>query len=184
VVEQETPDWFDAHYLATNDPHAQSGFTGDAARWEAARRAIVRGIDGPGSLLDVGCANGLLMESLVRWSAFPIEPYGVDFADGLVALARRRLPGWADRFFLADVRTWTPPRLFDFVHVRLDMLDLRDVRAFGRRVIVSSDGSFRRPESLKAQPVADILRARGWNVREHYERHDAQAVEIAVAWTL
>lgn len=177
---EETPQWFDARYLATDDERAQSGFTGSAARWEAARRAIVRGIDAPGTLLDVGCANGLLMESIVRWSPFPIEPWGLDFAPGLVALARRR---FADRVFLADVTTWTPPRTFDFVHVRLDMLDLRDVRAFGRRVIVSSDGSFRRPDSPKAQDVVATLRARGWNVDGCYERHDEHAVEISVAWT-
>ena len=86
----ESPEWYDARYLATDDPRAQSGFTGSAARWEAARRLIARGIDAPGTLLDVGCANGLLMESLASWSAFPIEPYGVDFAPGLVTLTRER----------------------------------------------------------------------------------------------
>ena len=105
-MDQETPAWFEARYLATDDPRAQSGFTGSAARWEA-----------------------------------------------------------------------------DFVHVRLDMLELRDVRAFGRCVIVSSDGSFRRPDSPKAHPVVDVLRTRGWNVDGCYERDDEHAVEIAVAWT-
>jgi hypothetical protein len=179
-TDADTPEDFDARYLATRDPRAQSGFTGSEKRWEAARRAIARAIDAPGTLLDIGCANGLLMDSLVRWSAFAIEPYGVDFAPGLVALARERFP---DRVFQADIATWTPPRTFDFVHVRLDMLDLRDVREFGRRVIVSSDGSFRRPDSPKAQNVVDVLRARGWNVDGCYERSDAQAVEISVAWT-
>jgi SAM-dependent methyltransferase len=177
---EETPEWFDARYLATDDPRAQSGFTGSEARWEAARRAIVRGIDAPGTFLDVGCANGLLMESAERWSASPIEAWGVDFAPGLVALAKRR---FGDRVFEADIATWTPPRAFDFVHVRLDMLDLRDVRAFGRRIIVSSDGSFRRPESPKARNVTDVLRARGWNVDGCYERSDEHLVEISVAWT-
>jgi len=177
---EETAEWYDARYLATDDERAQSGFTGSAARWEAARRAIVRGIDAPGTLLDVGCANGLLMHSLARWSPFPIEPYGVDFAPGLVALARRR---FADRVFHADIATWMPPRVFDFIHVRLDLLDLRDVRSFGRRIIVSSDGSFRRPDSPKAVDVAATLRARGWNVEGHYERHDEHAVELHVAWT-
>lgn len=177
---EETAEWFDARYLATDDERAQSGFTGSVARWEAARRLIARGIDAPGTLLDVGCANGLLMESLARWSAFPIEPWGLDFAPGLVALARRRFP---DRVFLGDVTTWAPPRTFDFVHVRLDMLDLRDVRAFGRRVIVSSDGSFRRPDSLRAENVVNVLRARGWNVDGCYERDDEHQVELSVAWT-
>jgi len=177
---EETSEWFDARYLATDDERAQSGFSGSAARWEAARRAIVRGIDTPGTFLDVGCANGLLMESVARWSAFPIEPWGVDFAPGLLALARRRFP---DRIFQADVTTWVPPRIFDFVHVRLDMLHLRDVRAFGKRIIVSSDGSFRRPDSPKAADVASVLRERGWDVDGCHERSDEHAVEIAVAWT-
>ena len=132
----------------------------------------------------MGCANGLLMESLARWSAHPIEPYGVDFAPKLVELARARLPAWRDRIVLGDVRSWNPPHAFDFVHLRLDMLSLRDVRPFGRRVIVSSDGSFARPDSPKAECVADVLRARGWKIAgEVYERSDEHAVEIAVAWT-
>ena len=179
----ETPEEIEAAYLATDDPCAQSGFRGSEARWEAARRAIAAGIDAPGTLLDVGCANGLLMESLARWSAHPIEPYGVDFAPKLVSLARRRLPAWSDRLFVADVRRWATPRAFDFVHVRLDMLHLRDPRAFGRRIIVSSDGSFAHPDSPKAERVADVLRARGWTIRgETYERSDEHAVEISVAW--
>jgi len=178
-----TPELVEALYLATDDARAQSGFRGSAARWEAARRAISRGIDAPGTLLDVGCANGLLMESLARWSPHAIEPYGLDFAPKLVDVARTRLPAWRDRIFIGDVRSWNPPCVFDFVHVRLDMLSLRDVRAFGRRVIVSSDGSFARPESPKAERVADALRARGWTVAgEVYERSDEHAVEISVAW--
>ncbi|HEY1958569.1 MAG TPA: methyltransferase domain-containing protein [Polyangiaceae bacterium] len=180
----ESPEWFDAQYLATDDPRAQSGFRGSAARWEAARRPITRGIDAPGALLDVGCANGLLMESLTRWSSHAIEPYGVDFAPALVARAKERLPVWDEHIFLADVSTWAPPRAFDFVHVRLDMLDLRDVRSFGRRVIVSSDGSFARTDSERAARVAHALRSRGWTlVGETYARDDEQGVEIAVAWT-
>ena len=180
----ETPEAYDAQYLATDDPRAQSGFRGSDARWEAARRTIARGIDADGALLDVGCANGLLMESLARWSEHAVEPWGVDFAPGLVELARRRLPAWRDRIFLADVRAWTPPRAFDFVHVRLDMLELRaSWRELGRRVIVSSDGSFRRPDSLRAENVVNVLRARGWNVEGYYERSDEHLVEISVAWT-
>ncbi len=61
-----TPEWFDAHYLGSDDARAQSGFRGSDARWEAARRLIACAVDAPGTLLDVGCANGLLMESLAR----------------------------------------------------------------------------------------------------------------------
>ena len=62
------------------------------------------------------CANGLLMESIVEWAAFPVEPYGLDFAPRLVARARERLPRWADRIFLGEALTWEPPHRFvDFL---------------------------------------------------------------------
>jgi 2-polyprenyl-3-methyl-5-hydroxy-6-metoxy-1,4-benzoquinol methylase len=38
-------------------------------------------IDRPGTFLDVGCANGLLMASVARWSRgrrLPVETYGVE----------------------------------------------------------------------------------------------------------
>src|SRR5436190_17366021 len=96
------PPVFEDAYLSSDDPRAQSGFRGDEARWESVRRPIVQAIDGAGTFLDVGCANGYLLESLVRWSPHPIEPYGLDFAAKLVELARQRLPSWADRFFVGD----------------------------------------------------------------------------------
>ncbi|HYZ77886.1 MAG TPA: class I SAM-dependent methyltransferase [Gaiellaceae bacterium] len=79
---------YEEYYLASDDPRRQSGFGGDEARWEAARRPIVRAIDRPASYLDVGGATGYLLESLVRWSPCRIEPYGLDFSPRLVALAR------------------------------------------------------------------------------------------------
>jgi hypothetical protein len=51
---------------------------------------IVDGIDSDGTFLDLGCANGPLMESVVEWAAergHRIEPYGVDLAPGLAQLA-------------------------------------------------------------------------------------------------
>ena len=73
---------------------------------------------------------------------------------------------------------------FDYVHIRLDTCELRDARAFGRRVIVSSDGSFTRPDSPKASDVAAILHARGWQIAgAAYERSDEHRVELSVAWT-
>jgi SAM-dependent methyltransferase len=178
-----TPSDFDRAYLAGADPRAQSGFHGSAARWEAARRAIVEAIDRPGSFLDVGCANGLLMESVAAWSAHPVEPYGIDFAPGLVELARTRLPRWADRIWVADARTWQPPFRFDFVHARLDLDVIDETLRMGRRAIFSSDGSFRRPDSPRAEPVAELLRDRGLEVAGGlYRSSDEHLVEISVAW--
>jgi hypothetical protein len=178
-----TPSDFDQAYLASDDSRAQSGFHGSAERWEAARRPIVEAIDRAGTFLDVGCANGLLMESVAAWSSFAIEPYGVDFAPGLVEVARKRLPQWADRIWVGDAEFWQPPVRFDFAHTRVEIPGLENILGFGRRVIVSSDGSFRRPDSPRAEPVAERLRNLGVDVAgELYERSDEQLVEISVAW--
>jgi SAM-dependent methyltransferase len=178
-----TPSEFERAYLGTDDPRAQSGFHGSAARWEAARRPIVEAIDRDGTFLDVGCANGLLMESVVAWSKHEIEPYGLDFAPGLVELARKRLPEWADRIWLGDASSWTAPFRFDFVHARIELGSLDRLRMAGRRLIVSSDGSFRRPDSPRAEPVADRLRELGLEVLgELYRSSDEHQVEVAVAW--
>jgi len=55
-----------------------------------------------------------------RWSDVPVEPYGLDLSPQLVALARRRLPHWADRIWQGNALYWTPPRRFDYVRTGLD----------------------------------------------------------------
>lgn len=117
-------------YLRGTTVQAGSGFGGDAARWRARREMIVDGVHRDGTFLDVGCANGLLMESVREWAAergLMIEPYGVDLAPGLVELARRRLPGWAERIVVGNAIDFVPAdgRRFTFVHVLLDVVPLR-----------------------------------------------------------
>src|SRR5207253_1317119 len=51
-------------YLSSDDPRRQSGKNGDEAAWQESRRPIVEALDRNGSFLDVGCANGYLMESI------------------------------------------------------------------------------------------------------------------------
>lgn len=178
-----TPSEFERAYLAGGDARAQSGFHGSPERWRAAREGIVEAIDGDGTFLDVGCANGLLLESVVEWSQFQVEPYGIDFAPGLVHLARGRLPQWADRLWVGDVFSWIPPRGFDFVHARWELDAIDEVRRLGGRAIFSSDGSFRTRESPRAERVADRLRERGVTVTgDVYHRSDEHQVELSVAW--
>jgi 2-polyprenyl-3-methyl-5-hydroxy-6-metoxy-1,4-benzoquinol methylase len=109
-------------YLAADNPYAQAGHSGDASTWEASRGFIAEGIHRSGTFLDCGCANGILMESVHRWGAHKdlrIEPHGVDIVPELVQLARRRLPHWADRVHVGNIRTWRPTQdRFDFVLIR------------------------------------------------------------------
>jgi len=86
--------------LRGQTPQEGSGFGGGGQAWRQARHRITEAITAAGTFLDAGCANGLLMESVATWCAergLAVEPYGTDLAPGLVDLARRRLPHWADR---------------------------------------------------------------------------------------
>jgi 2-polyprenyl-3-methyl-5-hydroxy-6-metoxy-1,4-benzoquinol methylase len=112
-------------YLRGTTPQQGSGFGGDEREWEQARRHITEGMAGDGTFLDVGCANGLLMESVAAWCAergLAVEPYGVDISPALAEIARRRLPRWADRIWTGNAVGWRPPggMRFDYVHILLD----------------------------------------------------------------
>lgn len=99
-------------YLRATTVEGGSGFEGTAAEWRAQREPVVAGIQRDGTFLDAGCANGLLMESARRWCAergVHVEPYGIDLAPGLVELARRRLPQWAERIWVGNAVSWVHP---------------------------------------------------------------------------
>ena len=109
-------------YLATDSPMKQSGFSGTAARWEVLRRPVADCIDRSGSVLDVGCASGHLLECVGRWTearGLQVELHGVDISAELVAIARRRLPELADRLWIGNALEWVPPRKLDFVRTEL-----------------------------------------------------------------
>lgn len=109
-------------YLSAENPYAQAGHGGDAANWEASRGFIAQALHRNGTFLDAGCANGILMESVQRWGAargLAIEPYGLEIVPELAELARRRLPHWAERIFVGNIRNWQPEgERFDYVMLR------------------------------------------------------------------
>jgi SAM-dependent methyltransferase len=110
-------------YLAAATPQGGSGHSGTADDWEYSRGIVAEALCGPGSFLDVGCANGLLMESVARWGAarhMEIEPFGLDIAPALVAQARQRCPNWADRLWVGNALGIVLPRRFDYVRTGLE----------------------------------------------------------------
>jgi SAM-dependent methyltransferase len=162
---------FEEDYLAGDNPRAQSGFGGDEARWEVARRPIADAIDRDGTFLDIGCASGHLLESIVRWSEYSVEPYGLELTPALAELARSRLPHWADRIFVGNGLTWRPPRRFDFVRTELVYVPAERQRAFvgrllgevvapGGRLIVCGYGSPR--SGVPTDPVRATVRSFGF----------------------
>jgi SAM-dependent methyltransferase len=114
-------------YLAADTPWAQSGKGGDAASFERSRSLLVDAMRS-GTFLDVGCASGYLMERMVAWCAragIACEPYGLDIAAELVALAHKRLPNWRDRIFVGNAIEWRPAERFDVVRTGLEYVPAR-----------------------------------------------------------
>lgn len=127
------------YYLADpSNPYRQSGKTGGAKHWEITRRCIAQAVNADGDYLDLGCANGLLLASLVRWCAergFAITPHGVDFIPELIELARQRLPAYAANFHVANTFFWQPPRRYRFAQLLLDAVPPADEHAYVARVL-------------------------------------------------
>jgi SAM-dependent methyltransferase len=110
-------------YLAQEDPILQSGFRGGETRWRKERILILEAVDSDGDFLDVGCANGYLLQCLLEWAkekGITLTPYGVDQGSGLIKLARKRLPEYASHFWVANAWSWVPPRKFRYVYTLYD----------------------------------------------------------------
>ena len=64
-------------YLVGTNPRQQSGFGRNERDWDRFRRSVVAPVQMDGAFLDIGCANGLLMESVVKWAqeaGYNLEP--------------------------------------------------------------------------------------------------------------
>jgi SAM-dependent methyltransferase len=106
-------------YLETDDPIRQSGFGGGAERWREERSPILEAVESDGDILDVGCANGYLLECLVRWGheqGLHLIPHGVDIGSRLIELARRRLSDFAENLHVGNGWDWEPPRRYQYVY--------------------------------------------------------------------
>src|SRR5262245_2778802 len=168
----------EAKYLAGINPREQSGFGRDGHDWERFRRVVAAPIDRDGTFLDIGCANGLLMESVVAWvrqGGYRVEPFGLDISEKLAALARRRLPQWRGRIFVGNALFWEPPAPFDFVRTELVYVPPSQRREYAERLlerfvapegrlIICSYGSSR-SEGARAEPLVEEIRA--WGVPIH-----------------
>jgi SAM-dependent methyltransferase len=159
-------------YLA-GDVRRGSGHTGTAEDWEYSRGIVAELLepDRPLTFLDVGCANGLLMESVARWRT-GVEPYGLDISPELAARARERLPHWADRVFVGNALDWEPPRRFDVVRTGLEYVPAPRRRALVAHLLEMTDvlivGKY--SEEIEERATEADLRAWGFDVERAVER--------------
>jgi hypothetical protein len=176
-------------YLRGTTPQQGSGFSGGPGEWRQARRHITEAIDGDGTFLDVGCANGLLMESVAAWCAergLDVEPFGVDISPKLAELARRRLPQWSDRIWAGNAADWRPPdgRRFDYVHILLECVVrnhlAHTVRPATGRLLVSDYTA----DPATGHPAApETLRSLGFRVAGQTSGGDRPGrVPLPTAW--
>src|SRR5262252_9402077 len=104
------------YYLADPlNPYQQSGRSSGAQRWKQTRRCFVEALHRDGDFLDVGCANGLLLDTLMQWAAqigYTLTPHGLDFVPELVELAQQRFPIHRDFFSVANAFYWKPSRQY------------------------------------------------------------------------
>jgi SAM-dependent methyltransferase len=109
-------------YLQHTEPWKQSGFSGPEDRWMACRKPIADCIDENGSFLDIGCANGYLLECVMNWLKernLSVIPYGLDISGKLVELAKERLPLFKNNIFAGNAWDWENPLKFDYVRTEL-----------------------------------------------------------------
>lgn len=106
------------HYLAADNPRSQSGHGGGEAIYRYTRGMVLETIDRDGTFIDVGCANGYLIEKLSQWlqgMGIEVDFFGLDISAGLVDLAKRRNPQWHDRLYQGNALYWSPDVKFDYV---------------------------------------------------------------------
>ncbi len=181
---------------ARGDAAGGSGSGGGLDRWEKKRRVLAQAFERDGSWLDIGCANGLLMETIARWTAengVHVEPYGLDLSARIVAVARQRLPHWAGRIRSGNVMTWEPPRRFDYVTVladcvpparRRDLIDRLLTRFLHPRGRLVFSIYVPHPPEPPAEPLSasDVLRRFGYEVAGEAESRIDGQPKVSTAW--
>jgi SAM-dependent methyltransferase len=99
---------------------------------------LLQAVDRGGTFLDIGCANGYLIECLQGWAAndrIALEVYGLEISPELADLARRRLPDWQARIWTGNAYDFAPPVRFDFVRTGLEYVPPTRRREFVHRLL-------------------------------------------------
>ena len=162
-------------YVGAETDEAGSGHSGTPDEWEYSRGIVAEAVRGE-TFLDVGCANGLLMESVHRWTGS--EPFGLDISPELAGLARRRYPHWAERIFVGNALGWQPPRGFETVRTGLEYVPaprrrelvthlLDRVVAPGGRLVIGKFNEEAERRSLEDEVVGWGFRIAGRAERPH-----------------
>jgi SAM-dependent methyltransferase len=180
-------DWFDAMsqlvtpaYLAAETPWEGSGKSGTDEDWEYSRSHIAHAIDRDGSFLDIGCANGYLLECLPRWTNHHIERFGLEISPQLVTAARERLPEIAQQMAVGNALTWQSGQRFDFIRTNFDYVPQPRRRQLFENLLAQADrlivGVFN--EHFDERPTEQMVRDWGYRIAGRSERRNRRKEEM------
>jgi trans-aconitate methyltransferase len=142
--------YFDAYrqvlqdaYKGAETPWGGAGKGGSYFDWLRLRLPIAEAVAvdplvRAGSFLDIGCANGYLLECLLDWlphAGITIQPHGLDYAPEILALAKARLPQYAANLFLGNAWDWTSPQRYDWVRSEMVYVPVNDRPEFVHRLL-------------------------------------------------
>jgi SAM-dependent methyltransferase len=196
VALADLQDWFaevkqtlETAYTASPTAWQQSGKSGTFEDWTRLRIANIAPVQRSGTYLDVGCANGYLLECLVAWAklkGIEIAPYGLDYSAKLIDLARQRLQS-SSNIYWGNAWNWTPPQCFDYVRTELDYVPrnyrksfierlLAEFVAQGGRLIISQYRS--RRDDLTQGWVNQELEGYGLRVVETHSGYNGDGLEL------
>ena len=197
VVTEALPAWYEeycslieAAYLPAPTPWQQSGQSGTYEEWARLRIPICEAIERSGSFLDIGCANGFLLECLRGWTkakGLDMTLYGLDLSPALIKLARERLSWVRDhRLTVGNALDWTPPLRFDYVRTSLEYVPRNWQRKYLTRLLdqfLTKDGvllvaQYRsRKEDRSHEWIDDLLQELGFHVDGITRGFDSNGLE-------
>ncbi|MBD1877042.1 class I SAM-dependent methyltransferase [Nodosilinea sp. FACHB-131] len=196
VALADLQDWFaevkrtlETAYVGLPAAWQQSGKSGSFEDWTRLRIANIAPVQQPGTYLDIGCANGYLLECLVAWAklkGIEIIPYGLDYSIQLVALAQQRLHT-SHKIYVGNAWDWTPPQDFDYVRTELDYVPRNYRKPFVERLLaefVAQDGRLiisqyrSRRDDLTHGWVDQELEGYGFRVIETHSGYSGGGLEL------
>jgi hypothetical protein len=197
VASEDLDAWFaevkqilETAYATAPTPWQQSGKSGTFEDWVRLRLPNLAPVEHSGTYLDIGCANGYLLECLLAWSKLKnseIVPFGLDYSAELIALARSRLPIYTNNFYIGNLWNWCPPQRFDYVRTELEYVPRNYRKPLIERLkqeFLMEDGKLiisqyrsRRDDLTKAW-INDELAVWGFEVMATYSGYSGEGLEL------
>lgn len=177
-------------YLSAPTPWQQSGLSASFEDWTRLRIPISESIETSGTFLDVGCANGFLLECLLHWTrkkGVTIKPCGLDYSRKLSELARERLPDFQDNIFVGNAWGWEPPFKFDYVRTEICYVPPKLCKEFISRLLsrfLVADGKLlvaqyrSHREDLSKDWIDDHLSELGFTVKGYKSGFSGDGLEL------